>query len=265
MNIFQAAILGLVQGIAEFLPISSSGHLVLIPQLFGWQEQSLVFDVATHLATLCAIIWVLREDIQHILQGLFSKKHDREGVLGWKIVMATLPIVFVGFLINDAFLDSLRNPVVIAIMLIVWGIILWIADEVQKRRKKSVAEPARISWKQAIAIGCAQVFALVPGTSRSGSTISAGLFAGLNRETAARFSFLLSIPAIAGAGMLVFIDVIESGEAISVFPILVGFVTAFVSGVIAMNTLLFLVQKISYGWFAVYRIILGIIVLILFL
>ncbi|MCA9390447.1 undecaprenyl-diphosphatase UppP [candidate division WWE3 bacterium] len=262
MSILQAIVLGIVQGITEFLPVSSSGHLILIPELFGWEHQSMDFDVMIHVATLCAVVWVMREDIAKILKGLFSKHADREGVLGWKILVATLPVVFVGLFVAGEFIDQFRTPLLVGVMLIVWGIILWVADWFGSKKKGRVTSVERISWVSAILIGCFQVFALLPGTSRSGSTISGGLLMGLDRPSAARFSFLLSIPAIAGAGLLTTLDAVQGGYETPVLPMIFGFIAAFISGMFAIRLLLALVQKISYGWFAGYRIIVGILLIL---
>lgn len=264
MSILHAIILGIVQGITEFLPISSSGHLIIFPELLGWEHQGIDFDVTIHLATLCAVIFVLRDDVINIARGLFSKKHDKDGILGWKIIVATLPVVFLGLFLADDVLEQFRTIKYVGIMLIVWGVVLWIADAYAARRKTSTKQIENVSWVQAIVAGCFQMFALIPGTSRSGSTISGGLFSGLDRPTAARFSFLLAIPSIAGAGVMVFIETIQSGAPGTPFlSMLFGFVAAFISGSLAIRFMLALIQKISYGWFAAYRIILGIILLII--
>lgn len=264
MTILQAIILGIVQGITEFLPVSSSGHLIIFPELFGWTQQAMDFDVITHLGTLCAVFWVLRDDVAGIVKGLFSKKHDKEGVLGWKIIVATLPVVFVGFLLAGDLIDQFRNIRSVGAMLIIWGVVLWAADFYYTRKKKAglVTKVEHTSWTQAILIGIFQIFALIPGSSRSGVTISGGLFSGLDRHTAARFSFLLSIPAIAGAGLLVAIDASQNGSETAFLPLLFGFLAAFLAGAVAIKALLALVQKISYGWFAGYRIILGVILIV---
>lgn len=263
MTILQAIILGVVQGITEFLPVSSSGHLIVFPELFGWEHQALDFDVMIHIATLCSVVWVLRDDIAGILRGLFSSKADKEGILGWKIVIATLPVVFVGLFLAGDLLEQLRTVKTVGIMLVIWGIVLWAADIYSAKQKNKVTSVERTTWPQAIIVGLFQALALIPGTSRSGITITGGLFSGLDRQTAARFSFLLAIPAIGGAGVLTTLDAIQNGYQTGFLPMIFGFVAAFLSGALAIRFLLAIVQKISYGWFAAYRIVLGVVLIIL--
>ncbi len=262
MTIIQAIILGIVQGITEFLPISSSGHLIIFPYFFGWEEQGLDFDVMMHLATLLAVLFVLRADIVHILKRLFSKNSEW-GSLGWKIALATIPVVLVGLFLSSGLLTTLRDIRFVAINLILWGVILSLADFVMTKKKLLIESVEKSSWTQTFLIGCAQAFALIPGTSRSGSTMSMALFAGLNRKTAAKFSFLLGIPAILGAGIMTLTDVLETGFSTSLIVIAAGFLAAFLSGILAIRLLLALLEKISFHWFAGYRIILGIVLLLL--
>jgi len=196
MSIFHAFILGLVQGVAEFLPISSSGFLVLVPQWLGWEEQGLSFDAFIHLGTLAAVLIALSGDVRRMCVGMIKK--DRVwGGLGWKILIATFPVFLIGFFAQDFVETSLRAKEVVAASFIVWGIVLYASD---RWGRKNVTSVEKTGWKQAFVTGCAQVISLIPGTSRSGITISAGLVSGLSRETATRFSFLLGIPAIAAAG-----------------------------------------------------------------
>lgn len=259
MTIFQAFILGIVQGITEFLPISSSGHLLIFPEVFGWPVQDYDFDVAVHVATLLAVVFVMWSEIKKIILGIF--KNDAFGKLGWMILAATIPVVIVGLLISQH-IDAVRSVQIVAINLIVWGILLGIADRYEDKLRRVQHDIETIKWWQAMAIGCIQVFALLPGSSRSGVTISAGLFSGLDRKMAAKFSFLLAIPAIGGAAILTGFDVVENGFQTPVASIIVGFITAFVCGVAAMKFLLKLLEKSNYTGFAVYRIILGAVLLI---
>lgn len=261
MTWFQAAVLGVLQGITEFLPISSSGHLILVPRLLGWQADSLTFDVTIHLATLCAIFYGLRKDLAHLLKTFFTHTRDH---LFWKILVATIPAVLAGLLLSDDILAVLRTVEVVGMTLTVWGIILYVADIVYAQHKTTSKRVESIEWWQAIAIGIVQVFALVPGSSRSGTTISAGLFAGLDRATAARFSFLLAIPAIAGAGLLTGLHVVQDGLDVSVSAMIVGFIFAFLSGTLTMRWLFSLVTTLSYRGFALYRIALGLLLLAFF-
>lgn len=262
MGLLEAIISGLVQGITEFLPVSSSGHLILIHELFGFENESLSFDVAIHVATLGAVVWVLREDVLKILRVVFSKKIFSS--LGFKIMVATIPAGIVGFMLSDNTLELLRTTQVVAVSLIFWGIILFVADLFVMRRRHLITKIEKISWLRSIIIGLTQAIALIPGTSRSGITMTAGMFMNIDREQAARFSFLLSIPAIIGAGLLSTIDAVESGLDVSIMALIVGCAVAFVSGMFAVKFLLEFLKKGSFFWFCAYRVILGVILLIAF-
>ncbi len=252
MTIWQAVILGLVQGITEFLPISSSGHLIALPQLFGWGVQSYDFDVAVHIATLLAILVAMREDVKL----LFKKE------LFGKVALATVPVVIVGLLISRFALETVRQPVVVAVNLFIWGIVLYFADRFSHKLKKPIEQLKNVRWGKAFMIGLAQALALIPGTSRSGVTITAGLFGGMSRSVATRFSFLLAIPAIGGAGLLATMDILEYGSTTSISVLFAGFVAAFLSGLMAIHFLLAFVKKSSFIPFAVYRIILAALIVI---
>ena len=199
MTIAQAVILGAVQGLTEFLPVSSSGHLILVPSILGWDIQDITFDAVLHLATLAAIFVGLWPEIHKIVHGLKTPKTDPWGRLGWMIVAATLPAI-VGFFFEDFIETALRQTWIVAVSLAFWGVLLILADRLMKKGGEAHVE--RTGLKRAMIVGCFQALALIPGTSRSGVTITAGLFAGLSRETATRFSFLLGIPAIAAGGAL---------------------------------------------------------------
>lgn len=255
MSVIQALVLGIVQGITEFLPVSSSGHLILTPVLFGWQEQPLAFDAVIHLGTLAAILVALRDD----LPKLFANKCR----LGWTIVAATIPALAVGYLFKDQIETVLRSPLVVAVSLALWGVLLWAGDRMVK--PGATADVTNVGYRRAIFIGIAQAIALIPGTSRSGVTITAGLFTGLSREAAARFSFLLGIPAIAAAGGVSLLDVVRGAEPLAALPLAVGFLSAFAFGVLAIRFLLKLLKTTSYVPFAIYRILLAVVVLALFL
>lgn len=259
MSIWQAIILGVVQGITEFLPISSSGHLILVPKIFGWNVDSLSFDVAIHLATLFSILVAMRGEIINLTKQLFvhAKNH-----IFFKLVVATVPVGLVGMMLTEDALSVVRTTQVVGYSLIVWGILLWLADEVGKRSEDLVHDVRRVHWWQALLIGIIQVFALIPGSSRSGVTISTGLFAGLDRQVAAKFSFLLAIPAIAGAGLLTAIDVWQTGFDVSTSALLAGFIAAFISGTLAIRWLLSLLVRVSFRGFAIYRIVLGVVILL---
>lgn len=253
MSVIQALVLGIVQGITEFLPVSSSGHLILTPVLFGWQEQPLAFDAVIHLGTLAAILVALRGD----LPKLFENKCR----LGCTILAATVPALGIGYLFKDQIETVLRSPLVVAASLALWGVLLWVGDRFVK--PGATTDVTKIGYQRAMFIGVAQALALIPGTSRSGVTITAGLFTGLSRETAARFSFLLGIPAIAAAGGVSLLDVIQGTEPVATLPLVVGFLSAFFFGILAIQFLLKLLKASSYVPFAVYRIALAIVVFLL--
>lgn len=262
MDIWQALILGIIQGITEFLPISSSGHLILIPEIFGWELQDLSFDIVVHLGTLVAVIVVLRKDIKKLLRAFLSRESTPERSVAWMIIVATIPVLVVGYFAQDFIGTVLRNPTVVVVSLIVWAVGLAIADMVA-RKLSETNKLKKMKWWQAIVIGLAQVIALIPGTSRSGITITAGLFAGLDRRTAARWSFLLSIPAIGAAGAKSLLDLTSSPATLEFVPLFVGFLAAMISGALAIKFLLELIARTSYMIFAWYRLVLAAIAIVI--
>ncbi|HAU65772.1 TPA: undecaprenyl-diphosphatase UppP [Candidatus Uhrbacteria bacterium] len=264
MTVFQAFVLGLVQGMAEFLPISSSGFLILVPKLFGWQVQSLAFDAFLHIATLTATITALWPEVKMMLKTLFLSKKEDQTSHEWRslalwIVCALIPVALLGSLFQNFIENNIRSERVVALSLIIWGIVLYIADKRTVQRTGSVTN---VGLKRAFLIGCAQVIALIPGTSRSGITITAGLFSGLSRETAARFSFLLAIPTVAAAGFFKLWDVIDGGSFIELAPLLVGFFTAAVSGFLTVRFLLQFLKRSTFSEFAIFRILIGVFILL---
>lgn len=259
MSLLQALVLGIVQGISEFLPISSSGHLILIPEFFGWPDQGLVFDVTMHLATLSAVLWVFKDEVKKMILGFIGKGEKNDQRMAWMIIVATIPAVVVGLLFGDAIEETFRSARLVAISLIFWGVVLGVADRIAARRKAHVS----VGWKQAIAAGIGQAIALIPGGSRSGLSISGGLFTGLDRVTAARFSFLLGIPATAGAITLTLAKAFAHQTPIDWMPTLVGFLAALVAGIMSIRWLLKLISKTSYIWFSAYRILIALLILTL--
>jgi undecaprenyl-diphosphatase len=251
MSLFHAFVLGLIQGVTEFLPISSSGFLILIPNVFGWELQPIAFDAIIHLATLCAVAIALFPEIKFILK---SKRH-----IAWWIVFATLPALVAGFLMEEMFQISFRSTQIVAWSLIVWGIVLFLANRYASVQKDELTS---IGWKRAFCIGLAQMIALIPGTSRSGITITAGLFGRLSRSTATTFSFLLSLPIIAIAGALHLITVIREPELVAFSPLAVGFVTAFVTALLTIKLLRRYLAGGTYAGLAIFRIIVGILLLV---
>lgn len=263
MTISQAVILGLVQGVTEFLPISSSGHLIFIPKLFGWADQGLSFDAFIHLATLAAVLIYFRSSIAKIIRGFFSQevRHQAERRLGWFIILATIPSLIVGYLAKDWIEHQFRGPALIAANLIVWGVVLWIAD--RYGRSHSQKTLADLSTSNVLGIGVAQVLALVPGTSRSGITISAGLFSNLDKKSAAEFSFLLSIPAIGAAGAVKTLEMFQYGlGGLSPAVLAAGFLSSGIGGIIAIWGLMRAMQRWSLTPFVIYRILVGIAILL---
>ncbi len=263
MTWLHAVILGIIQGITEFLPISSSGHLLVIPAVLGWPEQGMVFDVTMHLATLLAIVIALRNDIGQLIKGCRTGvKADQ--LLVAKLLVATIPAVAVGVLLGD-WLDSLRTVTIVAWMMILWGALLFLADYWPKKKTIDALRVRDVSWTQSVVIGVAQSFALISGTSRAGATMTVGLFSGLDRGQVARFSFLLAIPAILGAGAKTWFDVYKSGAGIGmpVGMLVIGFVTALVFGVLSIRFLFYMIRKTGFTPFAIYRIVFGVAVLLL--
>lgn len=256
MDILQAAILGLVQGLGEFLPISSSAHLVIVPWLFNWEDPGLTFDIALHIGTLIAVaIYFWKDWLQLITKGVTDAR-SRDGRLFWYLVLATIPGAMIGLLLEKKAETSFRNPVLIAIMLIVLGIVLYWVD--RKSAKKIEAE--NISLKTSFLIGLSQALAIIPGVSRSGITMTTGLFLGLTREGAARFSFLLSAPIIFGAA-IVKVPHIIANPAVITTNFIVGMVVSFVTGIASIGFLLRHLQKKTFLPFAWYRFILGALIL----
>ncbi len=267
MPIYQVVVLAIVQALTEFLPISSTAHLVLIPWLFGWKDGGLTFDVALHAGTLVAVIIYFFQDwVQIIAQG-FGLRIGRDPDLKqnrnllWLLAIASIPIGIIGYLFDKQADTTWRQPYVIGTMLILVGIVMWIAE----KRRIGSKSMSTIQMSDGIAVGLAQAVAVIPGTSRSGATISAGLFRNMNRETAARFSFLLSTPAIAAAVAKKFWDVHKEGgiPADMKVPIVVGIAVSGVLGAIVIAFFLRYLRRHSLMPFVWYRIVFGIIVIAL--
>lgn len=253
MDLPQAAILGLVQGLTEFLPVSSSGHLALMPALFGWEPHPAAFDAAIHLGTFFAVVFALRTEVTRVLRGLFVRG-DEWGRLGWMVAAASVPVLLAGFVIGEVLALDLRDPRLIVGTLAFWGVALYLADRFAPSVEGKVP---RVGWRRALAIGAAQALALLPGTSRSGVTITAGRACGLSREAAATFSFLLSIPAVAAASALSVVRIAQGAAPVAVAPTLVGIAASFLAGAFAIRWLLRLLRTSSYAPFALYRLALA--------
>lgn len=255
MTVFQAIVMGVIQGLSEFLPISSSAHLALTPWLLGWPAPGLAFDVALHLGTLIALVWFFWQEWMTLLKAFFSvlKKRkietESERRLAF-VVVATIPGALAGYLLQDYAKTIFRTPALTGVMLIVMGAILWAVD----RSAKQDRGITNMGWRDAIFVGLAQMFAIVPGVSRSGSTITAGRALGLTREAAAVFSFLLSLPIITAAVVFEGRHAIENGITA---PIVAGVIASAISGWLAISVLLKFISRNSYGVFALYRLIIG--------
>ncbi|HHW29344.1 MAG TPA: undecaprenyl-diphosphatase UppP [Syntrophomonadaceae bacterium] len=257
MTIWQAVVMGIVQGLGEFLPISSSAHLVLVPWLFKWHDPGLTFDIALHIGTLIAVIAYFWRDWVKLIMGAFQGTKTVEGRLFWYLVLATIPGAIMGLLLEEKAETVFRNPILIAVMLIVLGVILYWAD----RKGKKLTDINNISLGQSLMIGISQALAIIPGVSRSGITMTTGLLFGLTREGAARFSFLLSAPVIFGAGLIKVPDILANPGMVDA-PFLIGMLVSALSGAASIGFLLKYVQKKNFLPFVWYRFLLGAVVLL---
>lgn len=262
MDIFQAIVLAIVQGLTEFLPVSSSAHLILIPELFGWPDQGLAFDVAVHVGTLVAVMAFLKPELQTIIPAWFrgfAKGHwNNDGKLGWLVILATIPVGLVGLLAGDFIEHRLRGSEVISATTLLFGLLLGWADRKGNQNHRTMHE---LSWRQTLMVGAAQALALIPGTSRSGITMTAMLALGYTREAAARFSFMLAVPAIALPGLLKTKELSEQATAIDWMPLLVGVLVSALMAFLCMKLFMKLVQKVGMMPFVVYRVLLCLVII----
>ena len=267
MSILHAIVLGIVQGLTEFLPISSSGHLVIVPWLFGWNDFDTVtaraFDTALHLGTLVAVLIYLRKDlIVYITQGsqLIIKRRQQPTSAGrraWLLVLSALPAGIVGAAFEDKITEKLGSPALISVSLIVFGVVLIWADR-RATSKNHLQSVDSLTMRDALVIGTAQILALNPGTSRSGITITAARLSGYSREAAARLSFLMSVPIISGAVVFKLAKLVRDGIPDGLLmPMIVGIVVAGISGWIAMWSMIRLVQTKTFAPYVVYRCLIG--------
>lgn len=271
-QLVQAVVLGIVQGLTEFLPVSSSGHLIVVPALLGWDDpfiESLAFSVMLHLGTLIALLAFFRADWLRLVPAWFASFRDRriggdpDRRLAWLLAISTIPAVIVGLLLNDLIETAFREARLVAVTLVVGAAILWLAERVGARTK-GIGD---LSTRGALGIGIAQAAALVPGISRSGISISAGLFAGLNREAAARFSFLMATPITAGAGAYETGKLLtgEAGVDVQVAPLVAGMLAALVAGLAAIAILLRFLRTHPTTIFILYRLVLAGVVVVAWL
>ena len=253
----QLIVLAIVQGITEFLPISSSAHLILVPVLTGWSDQGLAIDVAMHVGTLLAVMLYFRGDLIRLLKGgvdVIRRRDTADGHLALQIVVATIPVVIAGFLLKDLIGTTLRSPALIATTTALFGVVLWYADR-HASAIKGVIE--QLSWRDVVLIGLSQALALVPGVSRSGITMSVALMLGLGRVEAARFSLLLSIPTTAAAGVLAGVDLIESGNASLQTDAAIAAALAFAAALAAVAGLMAWLRRATFLPFVIYRLLLA--------
>lgn len=263
MDFIQVIVLALIQGVTEFLPISSSAHLLLPKEILLWPDQGLAFDVAVHVGTLTAVCIYFNKDISRLIQGWFAQvlqgKPNSDGRLAWFIVLATLPAALAGLLFNDYIELHLRSILVIAITTIGFGLLLGWAD----KKPEHHLSLANMTLGLALVIGAAQALALIPGTSRSGITITAALLLGFHREEAAKFSFLLSIPIITLSGGYKGLELLNA-HSVEWFNILLGMIIAGISAYLCIHFFLKVISRLSMLPFVIYRLILGIVLLALF-
>jgi undecaprenyl-diphosphatase len=267
VSTLEAIVLGIVQGLTEFLPISSTGHLRIVPAFLGWEDPGAAFTAVTQLGTMAAVLLYFREDLLRIAVAWFRSLRDRrvrrelDARLGWYIVLGTIPIGIFGVLFKDQIETGARDLYLIGVALIVLGLVLLLAEKVGTRDR----DIEHIRTKDGLVIGFAQALALIPGVSRSGATITAGLFMGLDRPTAARFSFLLSVPAVVLSGLFELGTILgdDDGDHTSLGALALATLMAFLSGYLAIAWLLRFLSTHSTVIFVVYRVVLGTVVLAL--
>ena len=252
MDPVQVFVLAVLQGLVEFLPVSSSGHLILVPALLGWPDQGLGFDIAVHVGTLAAVGIYFRRELVDLGRALFQPD-SRDGKLAWSIIVATVPLVLAGLLFGDDVARGLRSPAVIAAATAGFGVVLWLAD----RYGRNDRDEHDLGWAQVLLIGVSQALALVPGTSRSGITMTMGLALGLSRVAAARFSFLLAVPAIAAAGSWQVVEFASAPPPIRWGTLAVAAAIAGVTAFLVIATFLRLIERLGMLVFALYRVFLA--------
>ena len=266
MPIYQAIVLAIVQGLTEFLPVSSTAHLVLFPWLLGWKDPGLTFDVALHAGTLVAVLlyfWRYWLDMLQVISGVGQPKNpslEENRRLFWFLVIATLPAGAAGWKFERAADEQLRSPIIIGVALIAVGLCMWAGERWGNRQR----ELGHVGFVDSLLVGVAQAFAVIPGVSRSGSTMTAGLFRGMTRETAARFSFLLSTPIIAGAVVKKGLEIRHEGLPPEMrLPFLLGVIVSGLVGYLVIAVLIRYLERRTFGIFVIYRLVLGVVVLAL--
>ena len=257
MDIIQIVVPAIVQGLTEFLPISSSAHLILMPLVLQWPDQGLVFDIAVHHGTLIAVLVYFRIELIAMacdwVRSLTGGKSSGNSRLAWWVILGTLPAIIIGYLFKGTIETDLRSPWVIALATIGFGLLLWFAD----RKKPKTCNEYQLTLANVLLIGCFQALALIPGTSRSGITMTAALLLGLSRESAARFSFLLSIPIILASGVLQTLELSQSTQAVDWMALLLALVLSATSAGLCIHLFLRLIGSIGMLPFVIYRLLLG--------
>lgn len=259
MSVLKAIILGIIQGVAEFLPISSSAHLILFPYLFGWEESGLAFDIALHFGTMTAVLAIFFKDWWNLFIGAIKdikdKKKSTNGRMFWYLIIATVPAALTGLLLDDIIENIIRNKIwIIALALAIMGLLIYIGDKWASKHYKKETKFEDINLKQALIVGIFQAFAVIPGFSRSGTTILAGRLQGISKEAITKFTFLLSVPVICGATIL------KIGDLAFTKEVIVGIISSFAMGVISIKFLLSYIKKHDFSIFAFYRVIFALIV-----
>jgi undecaprenyl-diphosphatase len=264
MEWLQIIVLAVVQGVTEFLPVSSSAHLILVPAFTNWEDQGLAFDVALHLGSLSAVLVFFRRDILAMThswtRSLFTRQLDADAKLAWAVLFGTIPVGLAGLAFQDVVEDVLRSPLYLAAGMIVFGLALGWADW----KHRGTRTERQLNWQDVLLIGVAQAIALFPGTSRSGITITAALFLGLSREAAARFSFLLSIPVILIACGLLSIELLNSDTPVDWTAMAAGVVLSGISAYLCIYYFLAFIQRMGMQPFVIYRIALGVLLIVMF-
>ncbi|HEY5559404.1 MAG TPA: undecaprenyl-diphosphate phosphatase [Steroidobacteraceae bacterium] len=263
MDSLQATVLAIVQGLSEFLPISSSGHLILVPHFLGWTDQGLAFDVAVHVGTLFAVVAYFRTQLFAMARAWFGSfaggGMTPDARLAWCVVIGTIPVGIVGLLFSGLIEKMLRNPMFVAGTLSVFGLLMWLADRFGRRQRDEYT----VGWRDAVLIGCAQALALMPGTSRSGVTMTMARSLGLTREAAARFSFLLAVPGIAMAGGYELLQLLgEPDGSVDWSMMSLGLTVSAVTGYLCIHWLLKIIGRIGLAPFAIYRFALAALIVV---
>lgn len=264
-DLFQITFLAVIQGITEYLPISSSGHLIIPSALFGWQDQGLVFDVAVHVGSLFAVVLYFRTQLASLtdawVRHVVLRQSSEQAKLAWLLIMATIPAGVAGLVMNDIVDRYARSILIVGTTSILFGILLYLSDRTANKNKTL----SDIDWKTALFIGLAQVLALIPGTSRSGVTMTAGLFVRLSRHAASQFSFLLAIPIIAASGLLKITEFFRLGASSAEWlMMLYGILVSGVVSYLCIHYFLQLIERIGFFPFFIYRLALGIVLLSLY-